>query len=179
MACGMGAPVTCQSLVPQRRTLEERIVRPRDRSITRVQALQSEREARSVVACLQELTECNDAETATTALLCIKQLLQAVLDKPSCQRVRRLRRSNVSLQRRLLCANAGEALLVAVGFEPWIGTVGTPCDEQQGSSHDKEPGFVLPQDLALPFLQMTLETITTHAAAISTRTSTADDTWCW
>jgi hypothetical protein len=143
--------------------------------VSRVQSLQSEREARSVLACLQELTECNDLETARVALLCIQQLLQAVLDKPSSQRVRRLRRSNAALQRRLLCANAGEALLVAVGFEPWRGNLST-CDERDGSCHDDDPKvtdrdgggewFVLPPTLALPFLQMTLETISTHAAAI-------------
>ena len=152
--------------------------------VSRVQSLQSEREARSVLVCLQELTECNDLETARAALLCIQQLLQAVLDKPSSQRVRRLRRSNATLQRRLLCANAGEALLVAVGFEPWSGALTASYEERHGSCHDDDPEgtdrdggeewFVLPPTLALPFLQMTLETISTHAAAVSTRS--ADDT---
>ena len=148
---------------------------------SRVQSLQSERERRSVSACLQQLTERNDPETARAALLCVQQLLQAVLNKPSSQRVRRLRRSNAALQRRLLCADAGEALLVAVGFEPCTDSVSPSRDEQQRTSYSNSPGatdreeeeswFVLPPSLAAPFLQMSLQTISEHADAIATKGS--------
>ena len=148
---------------------------------SRVQSLQSERERRSVSACLQELTDRNDPEIASTALLCVQQLLQAVLNNPSSQRVRRLRRSNAALQRRLLCADAGEALLVAAGFEPCTDSLSPSRGEQQCSSYSNSPGgtdreeeeswFVLPPSLAASFLQMTLQTISERADTIATNSS--------
>lgn len=146
--------------------------------VTRVQSLQSEREG-TVSECLLELTEQNETETAKVALTCVQELLQTVLDKPSSQRVRRLRRDNAALQRRLLSANAGEALLVAVGFEPRTEICGGSRDERQGSCRDCDLGqaaseddswFVLPHTVALPYLRMTLETVVEHVEVLATDT---------
>ena len=139
----------------------------------RVHSLEAEREARSLLVCLQNIAESNPPETAHAALSTMAAVLQRVLDEPDNPRVRRLRRGNASLQRELLSATGGEALLVATGFERCTdpprrsrrsGSSGTQPEEEAGQrgSGAAESWFVLDAAVAVPYVSISLEAVQTQ-----------------
>ena len=135
----------------------------------RVQAAVQERESGSLSAALAEVRGGNAAAVAERALGTAALLLRNLLREPDNPRLRRVRCANRRVQRRLLSARGGEALLRAVGF--------TLCEDRPPARSEREPEgepqpqpperwMVVPPEVGEPFLRIALETVQLAAAEL-------------